>query len=166
MIRRMIVEHPWYRTQLKLVVLRLARRHLGRIFSEDIEPEAILFLARSLRHSPDFQFNPFQPDEKFSPWMRKIILRDCRQVLRRLRRGREMESLTDQPYQENALSIQGFYIDLKAGLELLPRQERFVIEQYLSGQSLDESADQLNVSMATIRRRVRRALSMLQQSLH
>lgn len=165
-IWRLIVGHPWYQDQLKRIAQHLARYQSGLVFSEDIEQEAILLLARSLKRSPDLKFKPCQPDEQFSRWMRRIIFRDCRQALRRLCRGQEMESLTDQPMPEDAQFLQGLRLDVRSGLELLPPKERFIIEQYLLGQSFDETASQLKVSPATVCRRYQRALYFLQQFLH
>lgn len=160
---RLIVGHPWYQDQLRRVARRLTRGQSSAILSEDVEHEAILYLARSLKRSPNLRFNPHQTDEQFSRWMRRIILRDCQQALRRLRRGRDMESLTDQPSEDQASCLEELRSDLSSSLELLPSPERFIVEQYLLGQPFEETAEQLAVSITTVHRRFRRGLSLLQQ---
>jgi RNA polymerase sigma factor (sigma-70 family) len=162
---RLIVGHPWYQAQLRRIARRLTHDPSCVILSEDIEHEALLYLARTLKRSPDLRFDPNQPEEQFSHWMRRIILRDCQQALRRLLRNRDTESLTDQPAPEQTSVLDELRIDLQSGLALLPFPERFIVEQYLLGHSFDETATQLEVSLTTVRRRFRRGLSILQQVL-
>jgi RNA polymerase sigma factor (sigma-70 family) len=162
---RLIVGHPWYQVQLKHISKLVVRCQPASILSEDVQQEAVLLLARSLKRDADLQFDPKQPDKMFSRWMRKIILHDCRQAVRRLRRGLEPLPLPDDDLPDDGAALQELHLDLKCSLQILLPPERFIIDQYLLGGSLEETADQLAVSVATVRRRFQRAIAILQQYL-
>lgn len=163
---KQIVLDPWYRSQLKICSLRVSRHKRGVIASEDIQQEAMLLLARSLTRRPHLGFTPHQKLEFFSRWMKTIIVHDCRQAARRLRRGPETIPLdeTDEPH--DFFDRLDRRIDLDSCLRTLPPEERFIVQQYRLGHSLEETADWLSISVATAHRRFQRGLALLKRQIN
>ncbi len=146
-----IVGHPWYQLELEKAAQHLVRCQNLQIFPEDIQHEAILFLARTLERHPDLQFDSLNPSqEHFRHLMRKIIFRDCQQALRRLRRGLREMPLTDACLATDFDSQSATPTNWDWNLKMLRPQERFVVDQYLQGRTFCETAALLEVSLPTV----------------
>lgn len=163
-IWRMIVGHPWYQAQLTKISRRLTRNRWRSIFPEDVQHEAILLLARSLKRNPHLGFDTNQPAEQFSHWMRRIIFRDCLQAIRSLKRGQQDVALTEEHGSECYCQTESNSILLWT-LDCLDPKERFIVDRYVLGYTLKETAELLNVSISTVHRRLHSAIWSLRQEL-
>ena len=162
---RLIVEHPWYQAQLKRISHRVVRGSSGVVSTEDIQQEAILLLARSCQRRPDLRIRADQTPEQFSRCMRTIILHDCRQALRRLRRGPD-----EVPLDEICLAVEtrvpiDMAIDLDERLDKLSGKQQWVVRQYLHGRSLAEISEILGVGTTTVHRTLQSAIHSLRPFL-
>lgn len=159
---RIIVGHPWYQAQLTKISRRVTRGRSRFICAEYVQQEAMLILARSLKAHPHLKFDWNESSEQFSRWMRRIIFRDCLQALRRIKRGRQDVSLTKMHVLElcHQTDVDSLLLE---SLDCLDSEERFIIDQYVLGHTLKETAELLDVSISTVHRRLQSAIASLRK---
>lgn len=162
---RLVVAHPWYQLQLKSISRWVAHGQTGNFSIEDLQQEAILLLARTFQRHPDLRFDSNQTPAHFARWMRKIIRRDCLQALRKLRRTSRETGLNETCWMMETPFPPEWMVSLKEGLDLLPRQEQYVVQHFLLGHSLRETAEILGIGSTTAHRYFQSAISLLRQSL-
>jgi RNA polymerase sigma-70 factor (ECF subfamily) len=98
------------------------------------------------------------------------MLRICRNVaideLRRVRSMRRNEEWAVIEGDDGELRDGDLAIDLRSGWRLLPEDQADVLARaYVAGLTHDEIARELGVPVATVKRRIRRGLTSLKQSL-
>lgn len=113
-------------------------------------------------------------DGKLWPWLRAILVNQCREVLRRSARRRRLE-LTPRPLLAGAAEGGAGQADLARrellervrGLiaELPERQRTALVLRYLEGASCQEVAEMMRIRASTARVLVRNALEALRAAL-
>ena len=163
---RLLVEHPWYQVELHQTAKRLVWRAQAPFdWAEDIEHEALLYLAKNLQHAPDLHVDRKLSEAHFSGWLATIIEHDCAQALRvRLSHCDSMTQLSEHPDLKSVASIE-LLIDLKMAISNLPPRIRTVVELYGHGWSLREIAADLDISYWQAYRTLRTALRHLRSVL-
>ena len=151
---RVFVGHPRYRAVVEAAARRLlARRHAPPEWREDVEHDAMLLLARTLRRAPDLHVDQARVEERFPGWVGTIVARDCLQALRRLRTlsGRTSPLGRRDPADPRAARLDArrdARIDLSLALDRLPEPDRGVLTLYAKGHTVREAADALGLSYA------------------
>jgi RNA polymerase sigma factor (sigma-70 family) len=161
----LFVSHPWHQRELHAAARRLAAGS-GADLAGDVAHEALLLLARDLRHAPSLGLERVRGEEGFLPWMRTIIDRHCREARRALRRrrGRETEiDENDHPVDSGAAL--DARLDLYRAVKQLPQRERLVVELYLDGWNLAQIAAQVTLPYPTVYSLWKRAIGRMRESL-
>ena len=98
--------------------------------------------------------------ELFDTWMTRIVINECYNELRRLRRFQILDELPDTAIEEYDS------LPLKEAIRRLPKDLKdVIILHYFSGYTLDETADALQVPTGTVSTRQRKALRLLKLEL-
>ena len=99
-------------------------------------------------------------EEYFDTWLTRILINECHNELRRLRRVRPMEELPETAREEFDS------LPLKEAVRRLPRElKEVVILRYFAGYTLRETAETLAIPPGTAATRQRRALALLRLDL-
>ncbi len=100
-------------------------------------------------------------EEKFEPWLMRILINAARDMQRQYARRRE-EPLEDvHPAPEN-----GRDPDVTAALEALPEKQRLCVAlHHLNGYSVPEIARMLRLPQTTVKGRIRQGLKTMKQML-
>jgi RNA polymerase sigma-70 factor, ECF subfamily len=131
------------------MVLRVARRLL--MDSEDAKDAAQEVLIRLHRN-----LNRFDDDQELGPWLYRMTVNICRDLIRRTRRNLSLDVAMKFPAKdcgpEQSAALTEQYELVLAGLDVLTHREREVmVLRDLEGCSTDEVAQILNSSEATVR---------------
>lgn len=99
-------------------------------------------------------------EEFFDTWMMRILINECHNELRRQKRLRPLEELTEQ-------AAEAFdCLPLKEAVARLPKELKdIVILRYFDGYTLVETAELLKIPQGTAATRQRRALKLLRLEL-
>jgi len=98
--------------------------------------------------------------EFFETWLTRILINECKKVLRRMKREVPYES-APEPSAEDFDSL-----PLKEAISKLPHELReVVILRYFSGFSVVETSKSLDIPQGTVATRQRRALQLLKLEL-
>jgi len=98
--------------------------------------------------------------EFFETWLTRILINECKRVLRRMKR----ETLAE--FTEEAAVEYYDYLPLKEAVRLLPQELReVIILRYFLGYSVVETAKTLDIPQGTVSTRQRRALGLLRLEL-
>ena len=131
------------------LVLRVAQRILlNGEDAKDAAQEVFIRLHRAL--------DRFDENKEIGPWLYRLTVNVCRDVLRRCKRDVSLETVSDSVDvlpnpEQSATAAQQYRIVLDALRELTPREREAVVLRDLEGRSTSEVAGILGVSEATIR---------------
>ncbi|MEO1172734.1 MAG: RNA polymerase sigma factor, partial [Myxococcota bacterium] len=142
----------------------LTYRLLGR--PSDAEEVAQDTLAAAFRALPRLR----DPD-RFAPWLRGICIKKCRSRIRSLTVRRRFGVVDHAPLDLTRYASADASPDVIAELRLLARcvdrlttEERIVLMLVrVEGLTLPETADQIGLSLATVKRRLSRAAARLEK---
>lgn len=98
--------------------------------------------------------------EYFDTWMTRILINECHNELRRQKRFRPLEELSETAVEEFDS------LPLKEAVKRLPKELKdVVILRYFTGYTLVETAQALGIPQGTAATRQRKALSLLRLAL-
>lgn len=111
---------------------------------------------------------------KFTTWVIRIAKNHCFDYLRSkaYKNTKNTHSLNlisekDFKYVNNYISLQNDIIDLKAALNLLPKELRtFIIESYFNGLTHQQIAEKYNYPVGTVKSRILKTLALLRKMLN
>ena len=139
--------------QIKKRLYRTAFLYLGsESMALDIVDEAIYrgFVSLNKLRQPEF----------LETWLTRILINECKKVLRRNKREQPLESVAEKA--EDVLDT----LPLKDAINRLPRElKEVIILRYFTGFTLSETARSLEIPQGTVATRHRRALSLLRLEL-
>lgn len=144
----LFLKHPWYQTILLAHARRILRQQqLPISWHEDVQQDAILLLARSLRRRADLGIDMQQVHQHFAGWMATIIARDCQEAIRQMRRHyvREQTLPDTDPLGLGQLPLD-VKIDVSVAIQKLPDPERTVLTLWSEGLSVADIAQRLGLS--------------------
>jgi RNA polymerase sigma factor (sigma-70 family) len=133
---------------------------------DDITQQAMLLLARDLRHAADLHLDRAAAQDHFAGWLRKIIARHCQQAARSMRRAQRRAGL-QQPAvlaASSRLFPTDSILDITMAIGKLPNESRRVLLLRLRGCGIAEIARRLHRSQTEIHRALARGLSRLRRS--
>jgi RNA polymerase sigma factor (sigma-70 family) len=163
---RLFVEHPWYQSELHHAALRvLATAGLHFQWADDVKQQAMLLLARRLRHSPDLHVDRALAADRFAGWLATIIAHHCRDAARSMRRAQRRAGLQQRvgfaaPSRPLPIDL---ILDLRSAIRKLPKELRRVLTLRLRGCGIAEISRQLRMSQTGVHRALKRVLSRLRQ---
>ena len=136
---------------------RIARAYLRQgADQKDAVSEAVL-KAWANRHR-------LRDESLFSTWLTRILINECKQLLRKQSRTRLMEEAQWEAIpapQENQV-VQ----EVNAALDALPEKLRITVAlYYLEGFTMEEAAATLKIPLGTVKARLHRARKILQIEL-
>lgn len=166
-IWRLLVQHPWYQAELRCCAQRVLWRGRAPLaWQKEVEHDAMLVLARELRHAPDLGLDYARAEDEFAAWLGTIIRRDCQQALRRLRRVyRPGEALPEDLPEGHDGNRREVWIDIQAAVNHLNDPARTVVALYSKGLSVRQIAAELELSYWPVYRALRRGLEELRRLL-
>lgn len=166
-IWRLVIVHPWYQGELSACAERVVRRSgMPDQWIDEIKHDAMLLLARTLRHAPDLHVDREQVDQKFPGWMGTIVLRDCREALRRMRRAHTRSiPIGDAEVAVDGRSDIELQIDLSMAVDRLEDPERTVVTLFSYDVPVTEIATELNLGYWKTYRILQRGLQQLRELL-
>lgn len=163
-IWHLFLKHPWYDAQLKGCAQYVRSQYgLPPDQVDDIEQSARLLLGKSLQRAPDLHVDPKRAKSHFEPWLRTIILRDCRQAVRSLKDRRVSDTPVpdDLPYE----SPEFLHVELAeafhTAVQQLSQRQRLVVLLVGKDMSWVEIAEQAGVSERQVRRDYERGIERL-----
>jgi DNA-directed RNA polymerase specialized sigma24 family protein len=163
---RVLLSHPWYQDELRRAAfrtLRPARLHLQWI--DDVKQEAMLLLARDLRHSADLHVDRAAAEEHFAAWLRKIIMRHCQQAARSMRRAQRRAGLQQAEVlaaASKSLPLDSI-LDLALAIRKLPKASRRVLLLRLRGWGIVEITQRVHRCQTEVHRALAKGLSKLRR---
>jgi RNA polymerase sigma-70 factor (ECF subfamily) len=131
------------------LVLRVAQRILlNGENAKDAAQEVFIRLHRAL--------NRFDEEKDLGPWLYRLTVNVCRDVLRRGKRDVSLDLVSDSADampnpEQSAVAAQQYRMVLDALRELSPREREAVVLRDLEGRSTHEVAGILGTSEATVR---------------
>lgn len=164
-IWRLFVGHPWYASELRRLARQALRdRSAPPEWLGDVEHDAMLLLARSLRHARDLHMDRAKAEDHFPGWIATIIRRDCLQAVRRLRAlyGRTVP-LQDHDMSLDRQKIIEVQIDVSLAIEKLDEPERTVLLLHRKGMTTREIAGRLGLDDGKAYRILRRGMTQLRR---
>lgn len=164
---RLFIRHPWYLATLQTQARRILRRqHLPISWCEDVQQDAILLLARSLRHRADLGIDMQQVHQRFAGWMGTIIVRDCQEAIRLMRRQfvREKTIPEADPLGLSLLPLDA-KIDVSMAIQKMQDPERTMLTLWSEGLSVADIAQRLKLSYHRAHYLWRRAIGQLRALL-
>jgi RNA polymerase sigma factor (sigma-70 family) len=156
------VENPWYRGRVAFLTRSiLVKGNAPLSWSDDIQQDAILLLARDLRERRDLGLNRARPEAEFEGWINTIISHHIRQALRRMRRTTKGVGLVEsmEPVQTHVDMEARF--DLEQAVEQLADPDKTIIRLFSHGYSIVEIAHSLHLTYRQTRYRIGRSLNHL-----
>ena len=140
-------------SQIKPRLYRIALLYLGsNSLAKDTVDEAEYRAFISLKK--------LRQPEYFETWLTRILINECKKVLRRLKR--------EVPYEtaREASSEDFDSLPLKEAIKLLPQElKEVIILRYFTGFTVVEVAKSLDIPQGTVATRCRRALKLLKLEL-
>lgn len=125
---------------------------------QDAVQECIWKAWRNLRFLRD--------DAAFRPWLMRILVNECKNIVRKSRRETPVEQLPDQPEKENAYDLRMRDESLHQALMRLPEKIRLtMVLFYLNGLSMRETASVLRVPTGTVKSRLNQGRKQLKKQL-
>jgi len=131
------------------LVLRVAQRILlNGEDAKDAAQEVFIRLHRTLSR--------FDEEKDLGPWLYRLTVNVCRDVLRRGKRTLSLDTVSDSADatpnpEQSAVAAQQYRIVLEALQELSPREREAVVLRDLEGHSTEEAAEILGSSETTVR---------------
>ena len=131
------------------LVLRVAQRILlNGEDAKDAAQEVFIRLHRTLSR--------FDEEKDLGPWLYRLTVNVCRDVLRRGKRNVSLDIVSDSADaapdpEQSAVAAQQYRIVLDALQELSPREREAVVLRDLEGRSTEEVAEILGSSETTVR---------------
>ncbi|MBV9939393.1 MAG: sigma-70 family RNA polymerase sigma factor [Acidobacteriaceae bacterium] len=131
------------------LVLRVAQRILlNGEDAKDAAQEVFIRLHRTLSR--------FDEEKDLGPWLYRLTVNVCRDVLRRGKRNVPLDIVSDSADaapdpEQSAVAAQQYRIVLDALQELSPREREAVVLRDLEGRSTEEVAEILGSSETTVR---------------
>jgi RNA polymerase sigma-70 factor, ECF subfamily len=131
------------------LVLRVAQRILlNGEDARDAAQEVFIRLHRTLGR--------FDEDKELGPWLYRLTVNVCRDILRRGKQNVSLDSISDSADtlpdpEQSAVAAQQYRIVLDALRELSPREREAVVLRDLEGHSTGEVAEILGSSETTVR---------------
>lgn len=164
---RLIVEHPWYRQELKLIAARVLRSRGAPLdWREDLEHDCMLLLARKLQQMPDLGVNRELAQKHFAGWLARIITNQCLDVLRRHRQQFALGRGLPEPVAARpSRAVQEMLTDLSVALDKLDELRRTVLLLYAKGFPLRRIAADLGLDYSKACRLYRSGLEKLRRIL-
>ena len=105
-------------------------------------------------------YKKLRQPEYFDTWITRILINECYNELRRQKRFRPLEELTEGATEEFDT------LPLKEAIRKLPRElKEVVILRYFAGYTLIETAETLQIPQGTVATRQRKALKVLKLEL-
>ena len=102
--------------------------------------------------------------EFLETWLTRILINQCKYMLRRLKRETPLESLTEVQLTQAAENFDA--LPLKEAVRLLPQDLRdVIILRFFTGFTLAETAESLKIPQGSVVTRQRRALKLLRLEL-
>lgn len=144
---RLLVEHPWYQTQLHhCAAAVLRRRGAPRDWQDDLEQEAMLLLGSRMSRTPDLRVDRQRAERSFAAWMRAIIISDCRQALRKLDRQQRTTATDERPSNRAPpqLALEE-RIDVARAVDQLDEPDRTAVLYFSQGRTVPELAAAMNL---------------------
>lgn len=144
----LISEHGWFRAMLHTQAQKVLRQQrLPIAWQDDVQQDAVLLLARSLRRRADLGVDLNQVQGCFAGWMATIISRDCREAVRQMRRHyvREQASPDIDPLGIQQLPLDA-KIDVSVAIQKLDDPERTILTLWAEGFSVADVAKRLGLS--------------------
>ncbi|QDU73719.1 hypothetical protein Pan97_07180 [Bremerella volcania] len=144
----LLISHPWYQITLQTQAQNVLRKQRLPInWHEDVQQDAMLLLARSLRHRADLRVDLDQVHECFAGWMARIIARDCQEAVRQMRRQfmREQSMPDIVPLEMDRLPLDA-KIDISLKIQQLNDPERTILTLWSEGFSVTDIANRLALS--------------------
>jgi len=159
---------PWYDGQLRgCAHYVLKQSGLPADLEHDIKQGAWLLLGRSLQRAPNLHIDPRRAETHFEPWLRTIIMRDCRQAVRSLTSGKVAAAVLSEDIADDTSPNRHFELAEafhKAVQRLTPRQQAVVL---LVGKGMpwSEIAERTGVSERQVRRDYEKGIERLRRFL-
>lgn len=161
---RLLIEHPWYQVQLDICAKRALRVRAQSDLLDDVKQDAMLLMARNLQRASDLRVDRSRVNEHFPGWMATIILHDCRQAVRALRRHqRPSVQLHDYDVAIEPSWTMDALIDLSLGTFQLNDRQRTVVELQLKGKPIREIAADLGLSYWQVYRAAQEGMHCLRR---
>jgi RNA polymerase sigma factor (sigma-70 family) len=158
---------PWYQHELATAARRVVIESGAALdLVGDVAQEAFLILGRDLRRDGSLNCGQTTDDAGFGRWMRTIIVRQCRQSLRRVgRTGRRETEIHEEDCAVDLIPRLELCLDVYGGVEQLSREERTVVLLHTQGATFHQIAEQLGQPYQTVYSIWRRALEHLRHTL-
>jgi len=166
-IWRLFADDRWFQELLETRARRaLAFRGARFAWLGDVKHEALLLLARRLTKAPDLRVDLQRVDETFPAWIGAIVERSCGEAIDWLSRLERLqhaapENIFDSHSQEAADAR----VDVNMAIGELEEPYRTLLWLSARGCSVQEMADQLDMTYWEAYRRLNAALSRLQRRL-
>lgn len=170
---RLFLDHAWYQEQLRAAARRAVyRRRLPPHWHDDVQQEAMLLLARSLRAAADLHLDRARVSTHFPGWLTTIIARHCQEALRKICRQQqhtqplgERDFPSEYPSPGQGGDEAATALDFQRALEQLPPEQRTIVSLHAQGLSTPRVAEQQGLSYCLTRRRLRSAIAQLRRRL-
>ncbi|MEX1026464.1 MAG: sigma-70 family RNA polymerase sigma factor [Candidatus Paceibacterota bacterium] len=138
---RLLIGNSWYQTQLeRCAQMVVATSGAPQGWVEDAQHNAVILLERQLCVSTDLGLDVKRADEQFIGWIRTIIIRQCRESLRSMRRCKLQTGLTHMDEAAEDPMLSDTRIDVRNALNRIDETERIIIVLHLEGHSLNDIA--------------------------
>ena len=164
---QLFVRHPWYQAELSLSSRRALRRaQLGPELLDDLKHEVMLILARKLRATPTMHVEPRQLEAHFTGWLGTIVLHDCREAIRRMKRRQPQTNYLESGsvFAVREIDIER-QIDLSCAISHLGEPECTALILHFKGWTTKSIASELVCSYWQVRRILNRGLEKLKAEI-
>lgn len=166
-IWRLFVTHSWFQSKLEMCAnIALRSSGLSPQWVDDVMQEVIVKLADKLHRVPDLRLDRGRAAGQFGGWLYTILLRDCQQAIRTLRR---LHCRTVQLYDAYIVNDRtprvDAQLDFEDALRRLDDPELTVIVLYGQGYAVREIAEALGFSSSKTYRTLNRGMSRLEKRL-
>jgi len=166
-IWHLFITHAWFQERLDRCTRNVLRAaFLPDQWTDDVKQDVMVRLADKLQRIPDLKLDRAQAETRFAGWLHTIILRDCRMVVRQLRRlhCRTLPLLEDRVGDDPSTTLDA-RLDFQDALKELDDPELSATLLYAQGYTIREIAASLGFSSSKASRIIRHAITDVARKL-